>query len=227
MSGTTAQMFVGIFVLAVLNGCASLNNINKSLQPSSLEHASDGSLPWGNFDEAARAFNAIKPGESTFEDIKKVGFDPKKVPQTEYVIDVRTELLPNKNDSVDSLPPGAQACYRKMTLCKGYKFTGGRTEVKGVGNTFLRMVKMKSRIETNGWKFNAHVYLLPRKEIDPTVVHGDPGKKEELVTVFGLFGGVPNINSVKTTTTPLGPVEIIFSIGGSFTGVRIPSINLN
>lgn len=70
----------GLILLAAsailtLSGCASV-------QPRTYTKTSLNPLPWKTYEEAENAFKKIEWGKTTFEDLKKLGFDPEKIPNT-------------------------------------------------------------------------------------------------------------------------------------------------
>lgn len=209
--------FLAISLFAVLvSGCASL-------QPTNYTRPSDTDLPWKSYEEAKSAAEKIEVGKTTLEGLKKLGFDPAKIPMTEKILDVRKELLPNPSSTIEELPKIAQVCYRKGTKCPGYKFDVVVTNDKGTGNTFLRLVNMKKETLTTGWNFKLQVYLLAREDFEE-IVADDPRAKD-IVVVFYLDGGTPKIQNVSTYTNKLGWVETVIGIGGKFAGVPTPSLS--
>jgi len=210
--------FLIVFMFAVMGvGCASL-------QPTNYTRPTDESLPWKNYEEAKSSADKVEVGKTTLVELKKLGFDPLKVPNTETILDIRKELLPNPSSTVEDLPTEeAKLCYRKGPKCSGYKFNIKVTRGEGKGNTLLRLISVKKEVKTSGWVFSYNVYLLSRKEAG-LAIEGDLNDKE-MVVVFGLYGGVPNIQEISTDTNKLGWVDTVIGAGGKFIGVPTPSLS--
>lgn len=198
-------------LVIALSGCASV-------QPRNYTSTSLASLPWKDYDGAEAAFKKIKWGETTFSGTKEAGFDPEKVPNTEKILDVKKDLLPSPNATMQDLEGGALVCYRLGSKCQGYSFIAGETKNEGVGNTFLWMLNIKSERVTSGWEYRAKIYFARRKDLGESVY--DPIKAEELVAIYGLDGGRRKIETPTKSVKPLGPGQMILDIGGQFSPVK-------
>jgi hypothetical protein len=197
-------------------GCASL-------QPSSSRQSAIGSLPWSNFKEANDEAQKIIIGKTTINDLKKLNFDPDLLPNTERILDVRKELLPNTSDTVEMLPPEAKICYLKFVQCEGYKFSVEVIEVKGRGNIALRVIHVRKEDVTTGWELKLNVYLIPRKFLE-NMAEDDP-RKDEKVVAFWLIGGKPNIQEISIKINPLGFFDSISDIGRTLSPVSAPRLD--
>lgn len=214
-----AILFAFLFIVV---GCASL-------QPSGSHVSSIGTPLWNNYEEFSAKVGEIKMYETTFEKLQEIGFDPKLIPNAEVVKDVRIGLLPRKFDSLETLPPGAQLCYKKFLECKGYSFTVEVLEVRGEGSVMLRLFNMRRKDITSGWRGQFDVYVLPRKFIDELIVPESVVEgsllKDDMVVAFMLLGGVPNIQQVIVKKTPLGFVDPITGIGRKLSPAGAPNFN--
>lgn len=210
------SLILALFIAVMTAGCVSW-------QPSSYNRPTDDTLPWKNYDEAKVSADKIKAGETTFNDLKKLGFDPVKIPNTSKIVDVRKSLLPNPTSTVEELTEGAKICYKKGALCDGYKFYVRIINSEGMGNTMLRLMGIKKEVLTKGWEFELNVYLVSREDIEVLPPHDS--RRKEKVVVYGLYGGTPNIASIDTQKNPLGLVNALFSLGSQFSPIRPPSLN--
>ena len=216
---TNLRRLLGLMlVLSLFSfGCASL-------QPTRYDRPTDEKLPWENFEKAMTAANEIEVGKTTLQGLKERGFDPARIPNTKRILDVRKELLPNNSSTVDELPTEqARLCYKKVTKCVGYKFNVKITRDQGFGNTFLRVINVKKEVSTTGWEFEFAVYLLPREDANIEIT--DDQDKKEMVVVFGLFGGTPNIQNKITNVNKLGWVGTVLGAGSQFSPIKIPQVN--
>lgn len=191
-------------------------------QPSSYSRPTDDKLPWKDYDAAKVAADKIEAGKTTFSDLKKLGFDPDKIPNTSKIVDVRKSLLPNPTSTIEELTEGARICYKKGALCDGYRFYVKILNSEGLGNTMLRLIGIKKEVLTKGWEFELNVYLVSREDIE-TFAPNEPRRKEKIV-VYGLYGGTPKIANIDTQKNPLGLVNSIFSIGSQFSPIRPPTL---
>lgn len=212
------SLILVLFMTLLTAGCVSW-------QPSSYTRPTDDKLPWQNYDEAKIAADKIEAGKTTFSDLKKLGFDPVKIPNTSKIVDVRKSLLPNPTSTIEELTEGAKICYKKGALCDGYKFFVRILNSEGMGNTMLRLMGIKKEVLTKGWEFELNVYLVSREDIEQLKLDDPKGK--EKVVVYGLYGGTPNIANIDTQNNPLGLVNSIFSIGSQFSPIRPPSIRMD
>lgn len=215
-------LFMAFFVLA---GCATV-------LPSGSQQSSIHVLPWKNYDEFSQNTEKVVAFKTTLDDLKKSGFNPKSIPNTEFLNKekVRQKLLPRQNDSVDSLPPGAKECYTNFSECPGYAFRVQKINIRGVGSAWLRVIRVKKEDETTGWKGTVDFYLLPRKYIPSIYLPMDDGvaegeaRGEEAVVVFMSVGGTPNIQELVIKKTPLGPLDIAIGAGRKMSPVSPPDM---
>lgn len=208
--------------LFVITGCASL-------QPSGSHMSSIEKLPWNNYEEFSTKVGQIEMYITTFEKLRNMGFDPKLIPNAEVIKDVRVGLLPRKFDSLETLPMGAQMCYKKFLECRGYSFAVEVLEVRGEGSVILRLFNMRRKDVTSGWRGQLDVYVLPRKFIDelivPESVVKEDSLKDDMVVAFMLLGGIPNIQQVTVKKNPLGFVDPITGVGKKISPAGAPNFN--
>lgn len=211
-------VFLPILLLVLATGCA----INSKLQPSTYQRSMDKGLPWLSYEEAANAAQKIEIGQTTLEDLKKLGLDPFSLPNTEKILDVRTGLLPRLQDTMDTLPPEAQVCYRQFVKCEGYKLNVEIINSDGRGSVVLRAVNIKKEDLTTGWRFKLDLYVLPRKYLE-TLSPNDP-LAEDKVVVLMLVGGIPVVQNVDIRINPLGFLGPTIGVGSKFSPVPIPNL---
>ena len=73
--------------------------------------------------------------------------------------------------------------------CRGYKVDVVNTKSKRVGNAFMDILNFKRVTEKTGWSFTA---LL--------IIHDG-------ILVYKIWSGVPNIETKKHRSNPLGPLQ--------------------
>lgn len=214
----TAKYYCLVFTSIFLLACSSWNP-SVNIQPT------DTKLPWSDYEQVKTTTEKIVMGETTYEDMLAMGLNPYLIPNTTKMIDVRPELLPNNSSRVEDLPDYAQICYRKAAKCVGYKFNLRPIMTKGNGSLFLRWLRIKKKDITTGWGVKFDVYLLPREEFQ--VLSSDDPKRKEMVVIFGLFGGEPNIYNVVTRSNPLGFFGSFVGSVRNYGGYPAPDLDVN
>lgn len=208
------SLFVPIFMLI---GCAAL-------MPSGSQQSYITAPRWNSYDQFAESSAKIILGQTTLAQMKESGFDPKVLPNTEVIKDVRLTLLPRKSDSVELLPKEAQACYRNFMKCVGFAFIVERVDTRGEGSVALRVVNIKKKDIMTGWQAKFDVYVLARKYIEDGFIDGTLNGEDQIV-VFMLLGGKPNIQQVNFKNTPLGPLDTVIGAGKRMSPVGVPDFN--
>lgn len=219
----TGALFLKIlFVFSALLvwGCSA-----SLVQPRTDTQSTRDQLSWNSYEEAEARFKNIVAGQTTLAELKRLDFDPRKVPNTKRILDVRKELLPHPSLSVESLKPGARLCYELGSPeCIGYQFRRKATKSKGVGNDLLYILKFKSERETDGWEIELDVYLVPKDGVKSGPSGELSLKDEDLVVVHGLFGGTSHIKGFKKKVNPLGPLQMVIDAGSSVSGIKAPRL---
>ena len=147
--------------------------------------------PWNSFAEAMIAYEAIKLGETTVRDLRKLGFDPYTTANVGILsyLDVIQKFVPNDSVKHEQLPLSVRLCLAKQERCMAYEAHPGTVKRKRVGSMLLDILKFKRKTIETGWRFNALIVL-------------DDG-----VVVYKVWSGVPIIDSEKTRKNPLGPFQ--------------------
>ncbi len=147
--------------------------------------------PWASYEEAKASFDQLEVGKSRIEDIGKLGYDPKTVPNITRItyIDLLTKFLPNQSISLDDLDPALSKCLQAREACYGLSLKPGVLDDDRFGNAFMDVFGFRRNTRTTGWRFEALV-----------VIHDD-------LVVYKLAGGESNIDSVRSIRRPLGPIQ--------------------
>ena len=180
-----------IFILPLLfMGCTSLLPSRKIMVNSS----------WKDFNDTKLSYEKIIPGETTVEDLKKLGFDPYTNPNVKIltVTDIMNMFLPNPSIKIQDLAPGVRTCIESMDGCTGYQIGPAVTKVKRVGNFWLDLLSFKRHEVMTGWDFRGLITI-----IDNVVNYRDPA------------GGRPFISRDEIEKKPLGFLQGIGDAIGS------------
>lgn len=152
--------------------------------------------PWLKFEDAKKAFDRIKPNETTQEGLKQLGFDPFETPNVKLItyLELIQRFLPNESIGLEDIDPGVRACLQVRKHCQGYEVSPEMLSSRRYGNALLDLLNFRRKKVTTGWKFNALIVL-----------------KEGLV-VHKIWGGEPNVSKFEDKKNPLGPLQNVDSI---------------
>ena len=179
----------------ILTGCASLLPSSKVTVKS----------PWENYDNAKADYEKITPGQTTLEDLHKLGFTPYKVPNVRIlnVTEIITVFMPTPAIRIENLDQGIQRCIESKDRCTAYRIEPSILDSKRIGNFWLDLLSFKRDTVVTGWEFRGLITI-----VDNVVTYKDPP------------GGRPTINTEEIQKKPLGPLQ---DIGGAIQGV-IPNL---
>lgn len=144
---------------------------------------------WETYDDARKAYDTVKVGESTVEDIKKLGFDPKAVPNIKVMnyVDVVNQFGPAFK--MDDLPAGVQACAKAREACSAYAVKAQSIKNQRSGFIPADLLGFKKQVTTTGWELNAVLVMVDGK------------------VVYKLWNGTPEIKASNSEYNPLGPMQ--------------------
>ncbi len=171
----------------LLSGCAALLPSGSEVTKSK----------WGSYDEAKRAFDGVRVGETTEEQLRSMGFDSAKTPNIKILtfLDVKKQFLVTASDKTEHLPKGVRECIESADACSGLEINIVRNDSKRYGNVFLDIFNFRRQTEQKGWEFEGLIVL------------------RDGVVVYKLLGGKPMIEGDKDQKNPLGPLQ---SLDGMF-----------
>lgn len=174
-----------IFFIALsgllFSGCAALLPHDSEIKKSK----------WNSYDEAMGVFDQIALGQTTFEQLKILGFDPRKTPNIKVLtfLDVKKQFITSAFDKEEYLPKGVQECIESMDACSGLELNIIRNDNRRYGNAFLDIFNFKRQTEQTGWEFTGLVVI------------------NHNIVVYKLASGRPLVKGDKTQVNPLGPLQ--------------------
>lgn len=144
---------------------------------------------WVTYQDAKHAYDAVKVGESSLEDVRKLGFDPKEVPNIKVInyVDVVNQFGPAFK--MEDLPAGVQACAKAREDCYAYAVRIQNIKNQRSGNIPADLLGFKKQVTTSGWELNATLVLIHDR------------------VVYKLWNGTPDIKSSNSEVNPLGPMQ--------------------
>lgn len=147
--------------------------------------------PWGNFEEAKNAFDQITPYETTYDQIKQLGFDPFTTPNIQILnyLDIMSRFMPNQVIEKEDLDEGIQECIEMKTKCRAFEIEVENTDRDRFGNALLDIFNFRRKTKTSGWGFKAIIVM------------------NNGLTIYKLWGGKPNIDYTSDKKNPLGPLQ--------------------
>ena len=167
---------VAVFLLQM--GCASLLPTGKAIAES----------PWQEYSSAKDAFDSIVIGETTEEDLKKLGFDTASSPNIKVLnyLDIAATVQPIP---IQELDPGLQACLRARADCRAFVFEPTRTFTKRLGNFWLDVLDFRRKTRQTGWRFKALIVFVDHH------------------VAYKLSSGEPQIDTIQDQINPLGLLQ--------------------
>ncbi len=169
--------------MVFLIGCSS-----SALLPSANETVRS---PWANFEEAKGAFDQITPYETTYDEIKQLGFDPFTTPNIQILnyLDVMSRFMPNQVIDKNDLDAGIQECIEMKSTCRAYEIEVEHTDRDRFGNALLDIFNFRRKTKTSGWGFKAIIVM------------------NNGLAIYKLWGGKPIIDHTSDKKNPLGPLQ--------------------
>jgi hypothetical protein len=157
-----------------------------SLLPSGDESVQS---PWGSFEQAKSAMEAIEPHRTTVQDLSARGLDPFTDPNIEllhYSDILRRFPLSGPADRFD---PGLRECLQAGKACSGYAIDIRENHQQRVGPFLLDLLSFRRETRSSGWTFNALLLMVDGR------------------VVYTLWGGKPAIAETSKKIEPLGPFQ--------------------
>ena len=179
---TICRLFATVFLLFLFSGCASLLPSTKATVIS----------PWEDFDSVRADYGQIIPGQTTLEELYKLGFSPFGVPNLRIMnaTDTINIFMQNPSMRLENLDLGIQKCFEAKARCTSYRIEPSILDNKRIGNFWLDLFTFKRHSVITGWEFRGLIVI-----VDNLVVYKDP------------LGGRPTVNTEEIVIKPLGPLQ--------------------
>jgi len=176
------KLLTMVFLLFMTLGCASMLPSSKVMVIS----------PWQDFDSTKADYGKIIPGQTTLEELNKIGFSPYTVPNIRILnaTDTINIFMQNPSMKIENLDPGVQKCLEVKARCTSYRIEPSVLNSKRIGNFWLDLLTFKRHTVVTGWEFRGLIIL-----VDNVVVYKDP------------IGGRPAVNTEEIINKPLGPLQ--------------------
>jgi hypothetical protein len=144
--------------------------------------------PWGRYEEAKEAFDAITVGKTTTADLKGLGFDVASSPNLKILnyLDIASTVDAIPEEELD---PGLRACMKARSDCRAYVFEPKRDYNKRIGNFWLDILGFKRKTHHTGWRFKALIVFVNDH------------------VAYKLSSGEPKTDEMEDKTNPLGPFQ--------------------
>ena len=159
-----------------------------SVLPTTKETAES---PWGSFEEAKAAYDAVAPAQTTRVELAALGYDPLETPNIRVLsyVDLIERFLPRDSIDTQGLDPDLRRCIEARDRCWGYEVTPSVIDRSREGNVALDVFGFRRETMTTGWRFAAVIVLM-----------------DDLVQ-YKIWEGTPKIREQKVETKPLGPLQ--------------------
>ncbi|MFH1978882.1 MAG: hypothetical protein ABII97_00635 [Patescibacteria group bacterium] len=148
---------------------------------------------WTSFSDIEKEIHAnIIPGETTIEDLGKLGINPAKTPNLEILTsrDIVSLFLPNSSVQKLDLPAGVRKSIEAKDRGYGYRLELEIITQKRIGNFWKDQLGFKRITRTHGWKIEILILLV-----------------DNLVVYKERIKGTPLLDRTETNTKPLGPLQ--------------------
>ena len=147
--------------------------------------------PWKSFEEAQQTFDKIMPYQTSVDDLKALGLDPKSSPNITLLnySDVVRRFIPSPATNPDELDTGVRDCIKGKTACTGFEIEQRTIKRTRYGNFWVDALNFKRQVDVAGWRFNGMLLL------------------KDNVVVYKLISGQPLIREREQSRNPLGPLQ--------------------
>lgn len=148
---------------------------------------------WGSYQEAEATITKVTPQRTTMDDLKLMGFDPKRDPNvaTLNYSDILRRFVPGSEAMGVTLDKGVRNCFAVPAECSGIEVNVRGEHRERVGSFWPDLLNFHRDWHTTGWHFNAIILL------------------KNGVVVYRTWGGEPNIDKTEHSHNPLGPLQDI------------------
>ena len=146
---------------------------------------------WKTFEEARLAFDSIVPGESTAEDLKRLGYDPhasKNVAELDY-LSLVAALMPGSVLEPEDVPEGLRRCIEAQDTCRAYRAHVEIRNSRRLGFWLLDLLRFRRQEEVKGFSFTGTAVLA------------------DGLVVYKTWSGTPEIYQYSDQIQPLGPLQ--------------------
>ncbi|MDH3871451.1 MAG: hypothetical protein OEU44_04485 [Gammaproteobacteria bacterium] len=146
---------------------------------------------WGSFEEAKTAYDLIIPGQTTREELQRIGFNPYTSPNISILnyLNIANRFMPNDSITLDDLDPAVRSCIQARQACQAYAAKPSLIISQRTGNVVSDTLNFHRNVIETGWTFDALILLQ-----DDSVV-------------YKLWGGTPMLDEVTDHKNPLGPLQ--------------------
>lgn len=151
--------------------------------------ASQSKSRWGSYDDAHKAFDAVKLQETTKKDLKHIGFTPDGNANVRILNYVDVGNLFGSAFRYEDLPDGVRTCVASQDACRAYVVNVRNVNNKRNGNVAADLLGFRKHTDITGWEFSATVVLVNDR------------------VVYKLWNGTPEIAASESQKTPLGPMQ--------------------
>ena len=160
---------------------------------------------WKNWNDVNVAFEKIAPHQTTVEDLRSLGFDPKVSPNIKILtyVEIVQTFMPNPAIRLHDLPDGVLEYLETKTNTCAYLVE--LEDIRDIrhGNLFLDVLGFKRMTHESGWRFKGLILI-----------------KDDVV-IYKLSSGEPQVSREENKIKPLGPFqELDDSVGHSIGFVR-------
>jgi len=133
----------------------------------------------------------IRPYQTTFNEIKALGFDPDVSANVTIIPypEVITRLAPHQGVPLDALDGGVRDCILALMQCRAYIFRYERENRRREGSFLLDFFNVRRTVNVTGWRFEGLV----------VVRNG--------MVLFRNSSGEPRADHVEQQVNPLGPLQ--------------------
>lgn len=180
-------MLLGVMgVMLLTTGCRNLFSSNQSAT----------TMRWKSYNQVEAAFLKIQPYETTEENLRKLGFDPKDSPNVKILnyVDIIAIFMPNPAIRERDLPDAVRECIYAKEKSRAFVVELQDIRNKRHGNLFLDIFGFKRLNHESGWRFKGIILL------------------NDGMVVYKLSSGEPQVARDEKRVKPLGPLQEVDNI---------------
>jgi len=174
-------MLMAASLVLFTSGCSSLLPRSHTLTKSK----------WDSYAEAGAAFERIILGETTTNDLGRLGLHPAENPNVKILtyLDLIQRFMPNQSITKEDLDEAVRACIEARDKSEAWEIELRDLKSRRYGNALLDVTGFVRKTHETGWQFKGLLLIRDGR------------------VVYKLVSGLPQVDHYDKKVRPLGPLQ--------------------